>query len=490
MWSKCHWGLLVIIFGLFWFKGYTSLDPDFGGHVRMGQVIMETGIPKTDPFSYTMPSYPYVDHEWLTNVIIESWYQRIGMVGLSAAFAFLTVVVFGASFWNKWKWSLISMLMGWSVFWPRGGVRPQVETWVFLAFLLRLMEEKTWLKWKWLFPLLMFLWANLHGGFAIGVVVVVIAAGVKILQIQKVIWEDVGVLVVGFGATLLNPYGLRLWQEVLTQMGTSGFLRNTVAEWGPFYASVDWGFWALALFVVQLGWRYRKKIETWKWVILAGLFMAGVFSLRHMALFVVVAMPILAQILEEMDLEFRKGESGKRWRWFYKVLARVFVTLIVIEIGMGIVTYKSLSEEKFYPKKAVGWLKQQHFSGQVFSDYGWGSYLTWKYPEKKVFVDGRMPSLKWKAPDGERDWVFKDYLDIVSEGKNLDSLFEQYNVRVALLPKRNLGERRTLWQITLPDWWPKKEIKKKSLVERLEEKGWKKIYEDEVAVVYQRKMVK
>ena len=166
------------------------------------------------------------------------------------------------------------------------------------------------------------------------------------------------------------------------------------------------------------------------------------------------------------------------------------MSVMVLETGMGLIGYNSMSEEKFYPKKAVEWLKGQNLPGQMISDYGWGSYLTWKYPEKKVFIDGRMPSLRWKAPGGERDWVFKDYLDIVSGGKNLDSLFEQYNVRVALLPKRNLGSKKALWQITLPEWWPKKETKKKSLAERLEEKGWKKIYEDEVAVVYQQEMVK
>src|SRR3989337_506611 len=58
--------VLVISWVLLFINGLHQLDPDFGWHVTMGRLISENGIPKTDPFSYTMTSFPFVDHEWKT----------------------------------------------------------------------------------------------------------------------------------------------------------------------------------------------------------------------------------------------------------------------------------------------------------------------------------------------------------------------------------------------------------------------------------------
>src|SRR3989344_1743804 len=80
--------LVVIAFGIFVYKAYVFLDPDFGWHYRMGEVITNTGIPKTDPFSYTMASFPFVDHEWLANKLVYFSYDAVGFFGLSLLFAF------------------------------------------------------------------------------------------------------------------------------------------------------------------------------------------------------------------------------------------------------------------------------------------------------------------------------------------------------------------------------------------------------------------
>src|SRR3990172_11624222 len=67
---------------VFWIRGIMLLDPDFGWHLRMVELILQNGISKTDPFSYTMPSYPFVDHEWLTNVVMSKIYGWSGDGGV------------------------------------------------------------------------------------------------------------------------------------------------------------------------------------------------------------------------------------------------------------------------------------------------------------------------------------------------------------------------------------------------------------------------
>ena len=59
---------VFLIFLALFIKGLFLLDPDFGFHIRGGQIINLTGVPKLDPFSYTMPSFPVIDHEWLTDL--------------------------------------------------------------------------------------------------------------------------------------------------------------------------------------------------------------------------------------------------------------------------------------------------------------------------------------------------------------------------------------------------------------------------------------
>ncbi|MGD0523485.1 MAG: hypothetical protein ABSA43_02930, partial [Candidatus Microgenomates bacterium] len=76
----------IFSFLLFSLKGFFTLDPDFGWHLKMGQLITSSGIPATDPFSYTMANFPFVDHEWLSNIYIYFLYNHIGQLGLALIF--------------------------------------------------------------------------------------------------------------------------------------------------------------------------------------------------------------------------------------------------------------------------------------------------------------------------------------------------------------------------------------------------------------------
>src|SRR4051794_140107 len=82
--------VLLLYFLLAWAIGIVYLDPDFGWHLRTGQYILSHGIPKTDPFSYTMPNFPFVDHAWLTDIALFVLNMQVGSAALAGAFALLT----------------------------------------------------------------------------------------------------------------------------------------------------------------------------------------------------------------------------------------------------------------------------------------------------------------------------------------------------------------------------------------------------------------
>src|SRR4030066_498133 len=94
--KKAIFSLLTVLFFIFSFilffvKAKNYLDPDFGWSLRLGEFIFKNGIPKTDPFSYTMPSYPFVDYEWLTNLSWVFLYPVIGIFGLAVIYSVLAV---------------------------------------------------------------------------------------------------------------------------------------------------------------------------------------------------------------------------------------------------------------------------------------------------------------------------------------------------------------------------------------------------------------
>ncbi|OGC99089.1 hypothetical protein A3E17_02100 [Candidatus Amesbacteria bacterium RIFCSPHIGHO2_12_FULL_48_14] len=490
---RWEWPMRILMWGLvgvtLWLVGWRTLDPDFGWHVRMGNYILANGIPQTDPLSYTMPNFPFIDHEWLTNVLMAVGYERLGMAGLAVVFAVLTLLVVWVAIPRAlWRWADAVVILGVIVFLGRAGVRPQVIDWLFLAILLRVVgEEKVWRKWKWGVVPFMILWANLHGGFAMGVAVLGIVLGVKFWEKRRVIIADAGVWILAVVGTWINPYGPRLWHEVWMQM-TDSNLRWTIAEWQPFFAWMELGFWMLVALAGAIVWRYRGETAKWRWAVMGLTLAMGLSSLRHMPLFVVAVWPAAAEGLKRFYEEISGNrEAIRRAVKFYILLLVTIGALGVYELGMrGWLVVKGQMGLR-YPQEAINWLRKEGSAGEVFAWYGWGGYLDWKMPERRVFIDGRMPSWRWRSPDPRfADWVFKDYLRATEKGE-FGEVFSKYGVEAVLWPNGKMMEP-IWWEKKILEWWKKRrgEGDKKTFFGRLEEAGWKRAYEDEVAVVYVR----
>jgi len=173
---KKHLNLFILlILGIAAFLRATiSLDPDFGWHLRMGELIMQKGIPLTDPFSYTMSSYNFIDHEWLSNVLIAIGYKSIGIYGLALIFTLIFVVTLFLAIPKKFKeYASLPLVLAGSLMLGFFGIRTQVISWFFLALLLRVIfDEDLWKKWKFFLPLIFIFWVNLHGGFAVGIAII------------------------------------------------------------------------------------------------------------------------------------------------------------------------------------------------------------------------------------------------------------------------------------------------------------------------------
>ncbi|TSC87947.1 MAG: hypothetical protein G01um101416_262 [Microgenomates group bacterium Gr01-1014_16] len=491
-------------------KGLWMLDPDFGQHLRTGEVIVKSGLPVTDPFSYTMPDWKYIDHAWLSDVLVWVGYQAGGTEFLAAVYATMAI----GALWlvtDKGRWGVVTAILGAAVLIGRAGVRQQVEDWLLIAVILRLLEDAVWQKWKWVVPVIFGWWVNLHSGVAMGLAI--LGAGVtgKILtntlpptspsgpspsisqargfaagegsQAVKALF--VGGLVVA--AVLINPYGIRLWKEIGEVAGDRS-LKTTIAEWLPWYGGVDLAFWMLAAMVGMWGWKYRRVMGWPERLIVGGTFVAGLSSLRHMPVFALTAGWGLGKVWKAFEEDVGvNDEARRRLGGFYKLMVGVAVMVFVVQGGLELWFSRSLSEASFYPQKAVAWLKGQPDMGRLFSTYDWGGYLIWKLPEYKTFVDGRMPS--WKCSMFNVQCLmpgysaFEEFLDITREGADFEPIFDKHGVEAVLWPKRDLVKTKVWINIELG----KPGKKPKPLPVRLEAVGWKMVYEDGAALIFMRK---
>src|SRR5690242_20645014 len=61
-------GLLIVFVGLVTFVAPT--DPDVWWHLRNGKLILDSGVPSHDVYSFTAQGRPWLVQEWLTEVVM------------------------------------------------------------------------------------------------------------------------------------------------------------------------------------------------------------------------------------------------------------------------------------------------------------------------------------------------------------------------------------------------------------------------------------
>src|SRR5215831_1781457 len=163
----------VAIFALH--RGFLS-DPDTYWHITTGKwILTERAVPRHDIFSYTAVGRPWVNIEWLAQIILFSiydWFGWRGLVLLCGLVIALTFVLLYALLARELRATValgaaaVSLVFASSHFLARPHLLtfPIIVVWT--AFLAR-ASEKNRRPSLWLLPL-MVLWANLHGGFTLG----------------------------------------------------------------------------------------------------------------------------------------------------------------------------------------------------------------------------------------------------------------------------------------------------------------------------------
>ncbi len=445
--------VFFVFITLFFLKGVYALDPDFGWHLRMGQVILTAGIPPHDPFSYTMSSYPFIDHEWLTDVVIFLLY-KIGKITTVSFFftavCFLIIWVLAKDKKNKSQEILFLIAASLIRF---GGVRPQVLGWLFFVIWIKELLKKRRNN-CWLF-FLQLVWVNMHGSFFLGIGTYVLYEVIEAIEKRKIKLSSVLMCLVLFVATFINPYTYRIWWEVFMTL-TDGSLRWRIVEWIPGILVFDLSFWIYACIFFSLFITFHKKLTLFQKIITVSFFLMALLTARNMPLFLLVSVDAFFVLWSGLESSI-PAQNKKIFILLKRTIIGFCLFVSLISVCLSVSAYKPIN--KTYPSGAVLYLKQNKINGNIFSLYEWGGYLIWKLPNSKVFVDGRMPSWRWKQGDTHQsNNADKEYREILKKKNDFDYYKIKYHITYALVDKNK--DRRPLF------------------------KKYEKLYEDETAILY------
>ncbi len=463
--------LLLIVMVNFALQPLT--EPDFGWHLRAGLDFFKQGwiLPARDPYSHTMPDWAWVEHAWLTDVIMAATHSLFGELGVIILFGTITMSAWllaghvarcGVLF--QWLTCVLSL---WVAL-PYLGARTQLVTLLGLSVLFLV------LKWRpsgnaiwWRMPLLFFIWANLHGGFTAGLFVVGVVIGttalIRWMSDQRVVfaagvdeelfsWPELRQLaaaaVLSLLVTFVNPYGWRLHAEIVDSLSNQ-FMLDTLQEWQPLsmdgLAGRHYMFYLSGLGLGMALW-YRR-VEPVRWVI-GSVFLALSFRhMRNIPFFLLVSLPLCAELLA-VGFD-RLGRLVRPWigapgTWC--MIGALAVAAVLLWLGpehLGHVAQSGLRPAEYfretsYPIEAVEWIRahRDQVGHRLYNDYAYGGFLLWWLPQEKIFIDGRMPA--WQK--GERR-IFQDYVALAEADPPDLTVLKKYSVDWVMVRKHSRLDR-------------------------------------------------
>ncbi|MGQ9710119.1 MAG: hypothetical protein ACUVXE_06565 [Anaerolineae bacterium] len=447
----------------------TPADPDMWWHLSAGREMLARGeILTRDVFSYTRTGAPWTNAFWLADIGMYLLYRLGGFPALSLAMALLAALTMAIVYRQMTGLPILRaavLILATVAAAPAWSPRPQLLSYLLLALL------DLWLtQWRegaprqfWRLPPLFALWANLHGGFIWGFLLLIawiVGEALDRLFGEKggFTWKELCDLslftALSIPAVLLNPNGLAIWRLPFYTVSVS--LR--ISEWlSPDFHQFSFHpmLWLLFLLMVGLA-RLRERIPLAALLKVIGFADMTFVSVRAIGVYAIVTAPVVARtlagVIGPLPVDRWRARSIPRPAVRRLVNASFILVLAAAVVARAVALSSPALVEKSYPTGAVTWLKTHRPEGRLFNSYNWGGYLLWALPEYPVFVDGRA--------DLYGDEVLSQWWQVVNGEPEGWDVLERWDVRLILLE---------------PDW---------PVVQELPARGWRELYRDETAVVF------
>ena len=465
------WVLIAGLFVLVIFSANIEMkDLDLWLHLASGRYILqEMHIPDADVFSATIAGKPWVNHEWLFQVIIFCVYQLGGLDGLImfqvgiVAVTFLLLLFLGYNR-DKQVFFLFSLLLVILTYQLRFTLRPDLFSLLFFVLYifvlsLRLMAPVS----IGILFCLQVAWSNIHGFFIVGPLLILLSFLAEWCKRKIQLpfdWNQTGrlsdeeyqrlklIFLFVVAACFINPYFIEgvlyPFKVLFSVSGDSKIFFEHIGELRKpinFNQLFSWGGYPQIKALIYISFfsfvfNYRK-LDIGIFLFWLMFLLLALNAVRNVVFFAFAAyFAILANAQNITAGQFVAAHlNHDKWK---AMVAAGFKLMLILWI-INYAAMKSLggyfdfdrNERKSefgggslrnFPYKAVDFLVQNGIQGKFFNDFNSGSYLIGRvYPDVKVFIDGRTEMYGSE--------FFEDYQKIWKGDK---ALFDEYAQRYQL----------------------------------------------------------
>lgn len=448
-------------------------DFDTGYHLKTGQYIFENRtVPRYDIFSYAAPGSRWIAHYWLSDVVFYLWYQVGELWGLIigvALAAALTYFIILKTAWlrvTSFFFPLLLVIPFGALTFELWVVRPQIFSYLWAALLIYLLE-----RWRLradthslsFIPLIMLLWANMHAGVILGIIIIIFyAADAAFRKDWKGLGERDVFALFGFSVllTLANPNGWRTLAYARIIAPSAELLR--IEEWRPFieFLETPQAILFLILMIVSVLFAYFRILPRKSFAsefrlvditLITLAFLMPMVSIRHVGFFPLLAFPVVAGELATISERMKRPFDAYT---IVPLLAAVLAAILAATQIARVYTLQPLNRH-LLPEGAVRFIESNSIRGPLFNHPAQGGWLIWKlWPREKVFMDGRSEVYRG---DPERDFLVimrgeSNWKKLIEEKYRFRGALLWYREPLAELPKRLYAALTKELEFVLVHW--------------------------------------
>jgi len=443
-------------------------DPGTGWHLRLGREILRTGaVPRVDTLSDSRAGMPWVDQSWLFDLGLAVVVDRVGLAGavglaaLGLAWVYASLARELLAQGRRSPTALVVALAAAGIGSIHFLLRPHLFTlalasWTFAASRRHFLGHGRSLL---ALPMVMIAWANLHGGFIAGPVIVATGLAAECLAGP---WDRArrrrlkiagGVLAASMLTPLVNPYGIGLYRHVLDLLVTLD-VTNLIVEYqpAPLGRPTTWVAELALIGLIVLPALSRRKAR-WHDLAQAVVWLHfGFATIRNLPLFGLAMAPALAGLIDgTLRPERDQRRLLRRWTAWAVGISVVVVVAAATGVPFG------RPDPAVWPVRALPALDRQPTGLRFFHEQDWGGLIAERCePSRPVYIDDRF-ELYGRA-------MVMEYVEALRGGPEWDRLCDREGFDLVWVkPRRGLARRLAT------------------------DPGWREVHRDDVSVLFRKR---
>jgi hypothetical protein len=457
-------GLALILF-----FSFPVGDADLGWHLRYGEALVSQGhLIRDNQFSWLMPDYQWANHSWGFDAILALLFNghRFWLLSLSAGILIsISMLLRLPKTITPSHLLSIAVVLFFNSQLLNIGLRSQLLSLLFTVILLNQLEKITQnikshqiLSWKLLapIPILFLLWANLHGQFILGLVLLFVWCLSVFARSKKSQFRLIALFLSSLAITFANPFGSKLWQTTFDHLNAPEL--KYIYEWMPWEFNtprmISFLITIAAVWFVLL----KHKPKSTPLLPLAALTVLAITSRRIIPYWLIIFIPYITEAFNYF-LQKIKINLPLSLTIIGLITLNLYAFYHFNQYQITRQTWDTYCQTQIMcSEPATRWLRQNPPRGPLLNAYRLGGYLTYRLPEIKPMIDGRMTI--WQDDQGNS--AFLTYAQMIY-GQS--------------------GGRETLYRLNpeyvlIQPYYPLYKI-------LVNQEGWPTIYQDSFVVVLQ-----